>query len=585
LVALSEFTDLPLSRRPQLDSLEYLRWAEQIAAADGRIWVEYPEHAPGYPLFLGALLALGGSLTTIRATQAVIGSVSCVITARIAGRTLSPGAFLPAGLLQATYAPLIYLDTALLAEPLLIMFLLLAVDRVTSAATDRRSWFISGLALGVAAVIRPTALVLAPAFILATRMRNGSLVAALLAGIAVPVTPVVLQNWRISGVPLIQAYGVMNFYLGNTIASDGAARARPGGWWDALEAEASRAGVSRNEQDRYYVVRAIREIASSPGEYARLLLNKLAWMTQQEELRDTHSLHFFRAYAPWLMWLPGFGLALSLAAVAMLAVRTSKEPAWICWSLIWLSATVLFFVVGLRYRAPLVPLVVALAGFGVATLSTWIRLRRWKLVAAAALVGTVVFAGANLRTDDHSRNLAEEWALTGLSLQQEGSIAASADAYRRALAFDDRSSLAWDGLGVVLRSQGQEAAARDAFERAVQANDQYALAWYHVASARDQAGDVAGAILAFRRALAIAPERTDLVLAFGLTLHRERRLDEAEPLLLKAAARGEGRAHVALALSAIERRDVAQARHHAQEAVRLLPNDDRARELWRALSQ
>jgi hypothetical protein len=52
--------------------------------------------------------------------------------------------------------------------------------------------------------------------------------------------------------PMVQAYGGMNFYLGNRPAGTGMASARPGGEWDALEGEASRYGHGRNEQDAYY---------------------------------------------------------------------------------------------------------------------------------------------------------------------------------------------------------------------------------------------------------------------------------------------------------------------------------------------
>ena len=53
------------------------------------------------------------------------------------------------------------------------------------------------------------------------------MIAPLLLATATLVGPVMLQNWSTSGVPFIQAHGGMNFYIGNTVTSDGAARARP----------------------------------------------------------------------------------------------------------------------------------------------------------------------------------------------------------------------------------------------------------------------------------------------------------------------------------------------------------------------
>src|SRR5262245_6766727 len=65
IAAIAAFGSLPLFRNPQLDSLEYLLWARHLAER-GFVWPEYPEHAPAYPFFVGALLwAFDGSLTAV----------------------------------------------------------------------------------------------------------------------------------------------------------------------------------------------------------------------------------------------------------------------------------------------------------------------------------------------------------------------------------------------------------------------------------------------------------------------------------------------------------------------------------------
>jgi Flp pilus assembly protein TadD len=590
VLAVVQLGPLPISRTPQLDSMEYLLWARQIA--EGRwTWPAYPEHAPGYPFFLGALLAVTGqSLTAVRIAQATLGSLSCVLTARIAGRTLTPRAFLPAGLLQALYAPFIYLDTALLAEPLLVLLMLMALDLATRAGTHRATWMWSGVALGGAAVVRPTALVLLPAFSIAVwwQARRGDqpalgrAVAPLLIGVLLVISPVVIQNWRVSGIPLIQAYGGMNLYLGNTPQSDGAARARPGGWWDALEADASRAATSRDGEDRYFLQRTFSEISRDPLGYLRLLVNKAAWMTQDEELRDSHSLYFFQAAMPLLLGLPGFGIVFALALAGAFGLRDARAAVWVLLPLAALATTVIFLVVGSRYRAPMVPLIMALAGAGVIVIVQRVQSRNWPGVAAAGAVAVVAFLASDYRRDEPSRNLAEEWAFTGLALREEGQLAAAESALRRAISLDERSSFAWDGLGLVLQRRGDATAARAAFERAAALNDAHAAAWHHVGLMHDQRAAHEEALRAYRRALAVAPERTEFNLSYGLTLHRLGRLSEADPHLRKAAERGEGRAHVALAISALKLQNFEQARRHAREAVRLMPEYPLARNVLSA---
>jgi Sulfite exporter TauE/SafE len=59
LIVATQIADLPLSRTPHYDSLEYLSWTRRIAAGDFT-WPTFLRMALGYPYFLGALLALSG---------------------------------------------------------------------------------------------------------------------------------------------------------------------------------------------------------------------------------------------------------------------------------------------------------------------------------------------------------------------------------------------------------------------------------------------------------------------------------------------------------------------------------------------
>lgn len=510
LMAVQALGDLPISRTPQLDSAAYLAWARALLEHI-LYWPPYPEHAPGYPLFMAGILALGGSLTTVRVVQALLGAIGCVLTARIASRTLTPKAFLPAGLLQAAYGPLIYIDSSLLAESLFVFLLILALDLATSAETRRR-WLICGIVLGAAIVVRPTALVVVAAFAIVMALRMKRRVAlrfavSLAAGAAVVVAPIVLQNWRVTGVPMVQAYGGMNVYLGNRPSGDGAARARLGGEWDRLEGEASRTGTTRNDQDAYYLRRTLEEISAQPAAYTRLLGIKLMWTLQDEELRDTHSYYFFREALPMLRWLPSFGFVLALAAAGMLTARDPRRR-WLYAYIAAMLATTVFLVVGTRYRMPLVPALVAFAGAGIANTFDHLRARDWHRGGPLLAAVVVVFTLSQSRTDAASRNLAEEWAFTGLSLLQENRIEEAEAAYRHAIGRDD-SSFAWDGLGLVLQRRELRTAARDAFERAVRINPENATAWLHLGLAYEFLGHRPAALEAYRRALAIMPERTE----------------------------------------------------------------------------
>lgn len=588
VAAINWLGSVPLARSPQLDSLEYLLWAQHLSER-GFVWPEYPEHAPGYSFFVGALLLVfDGSLSAVRFVQATLASIGCVLTARIAARTLTPKAYLPAGLLQATYAPLVYLDTTILAEPLLIFLLTWSLDVATAAGDRRDRWFLAGLLAGLASIVRPTGLVMLAAYaaIYVWDHRGKSTtwrpLTTMLLGAVLAIAPVVLQNWRVTGMPLIQAYGGLNFYLGNTPTSDGGARARPGEQWDRLEGDASRFGTSRNDQDRYFVRKALGEIASDPLGYLWLLGNKAAWSLQNEELRDTHSYYFFRQAFPVLRWLPGFGVVLAIAMIALIFPSQFRSPRWIVVPLCALTLTLLFLVIGLRYRAPLVPLLCALAGGGFVLMVELVTARRWREVSIAGVVCLAAFGLAHVRSDAASRNLSEEWAFTGLALLGEGDLTGAEEAYRRALSLDSGSSYAHDGLGLVAQRRGRPSEAHTHFEHAVAVNAENALAWHHLGLTFEQSRDLKGAENAYRHSLAIAPERTDVVFALGNVLMLQGAMAEAETLLSKAASRGHPRAHLSLAIMSLQEKDTKRALPRAREAVKLMPTEGLA---WEVLAR
>jgi tetratricopeptide (TPR) repeat protein len=176
--------------------------------------------------------------------------------------------------------------------------------------------------------------------------------------------------------------------------------------------------------------------------------------------------------------------------------------------LVAMLATVAFLVVGTRYRMPIVPALIAFAGAGIATAIDRLRQREWKSAAALALIAVLAWGVARIRTDDASRNLAEESAFTGLSLLQEGKLEDAEQALRTAIGLDG-SSFAWDGLGLVLQRREMRSAASEAFARAVTINPMNATAWLHLGLSYEFLGNGRAAIAAYEKALSIMPARTE----------------------------------------------------------------------------
>src|SRR5688572_5072191 len=93
------------------DAATYDKWARTIAAGD---WLgsEVFFQAPLYPYLLGTLYAtLGDDPLLVRGFQCLLSAAACALLAGGTASLISPAAGLVAGLLLATYAPSIFLDT------------------------------------------------------------------------------------------------------------------------------------------------------------------------------------------------------------------------------------------------------------------------------------------------------------------------------------------------------------------------------------------------------------------------------------------------------------------------------------------
>src|SRR5262249_25847639 len=126
-IVAAELWRLALVRTPRLDSFEYVSWARRLASGDFA-WPVVSAHGPGYPFFPAGLLAVGsGALGAAIAMQAMVGALTAVLVAAAAREWFGARAGLLAGLTYAVYGPAVYLDTALLAEGLLIALLAFAL--------------------------------------------------------------------------------------------------------------------------------------------------------------------------------------------------------------------------------------------------------------------------------------------------------------------------------------------------------------------------------------------------------------------------------------------------------------------------
>jgi tetratricopeptide (TPR) repeat protein len=577
LAVAAELWNLPIVRTPKLDSSEYVSWARRLAAGDFA-WPVISPHGPGYPFFLAALLLLGsGSLSVAMAVQAIVGALTAVTLALAAREWFGSRAGLLAGLVYALYGPAVYIDTALLSEGLLIFLLAIPLLVLSREPVTRARAAAAGAALGAATLVRPTAALTAAAcvawLLLSVRRRQphaAALAAYLVVAALLVVSPAALENWSVSRSLSIQGYGGLNFYIGNSPLHAGRSVLRLGAGWDALNAEASRAGIADPAaQDRYYVAKTLAEIRRYPVAFMTLLAKKSLWVVQAEEVRDSHSFYFFAGQSRILRVLPRMAILFPLACVGALAMaRRRARASLLAYHAAAAAAGTVLLVIGMRYRMPLVPALAVAAGAGLTALADSVAARRIREAAMYASVALVAVLVSHRLSDPRNLNPAEEWAFTGSSLVTEHNLTEAEAAYRRALSLDESSGFAWDGLGLVHYDAGRLADARRAFDRAAALDPDSARATFHLALLDEREGRAPQAIAGYARALDLSPDDAEITRHLGTALGMAGRLEEARAQFrrLVQLTPSNGEAWLDLCLLSLDAHDVDAAAAALQSA-------------------
>ena len=174
------WVDKPLTH----DEREYLALSQSLAAGDGFVYGSGHEtgtaqqfgRAPLYPLFLAAIGAgahdYSSSPSRVKIAQALVGAIGVWIIGIIAIRTAGAAGGVAAALIAACYPPLVWIPAYVLSETLYstvalssILMLDAALDRVEvpGGRSAARRWSVaSGIAAGLAVLIRPAMLFFLP---------------------------------------------------------------------------------------------------------------------------------------------------------------------------------------------------------------------------------------------------------------------------------------------------------------------------------------------------------------------------------------------------------------------------------------
>lgn len=410
----------PLADRPAIDEASYDSWARQIAAGDvlGR---EIFFQEPLYPYVLGGIYALGGDDPSqqrqlARRVQAGLGALTAVLVALLGARLFGARAGALAGVGLALYLPAIWFAALLLKPslflPLLALFLLRLVD-----AERTRDWFVVGVLAGLGALLRGNMLVLTPVIALwplaralherSSRARGLWSAAAVIAGVALVLTPVALRNHHVGGRFVLTTSGAgTNFYGGNNLDNPygvatefdwvrGVPEHEAGDWRHEASRRAGRE-LDPTQTSAFWRDATLASMARAPLEHARILWRKLRLALNRYETPDNHFFAWDARYVPLLRApLPGFGVLgfLGLCGVALCvldALRRRRHGRALEVALVFALylATIVLTVMSDRVRLALLVTLAPFVGWFV------LELRRWRTAPRSMLIATPAFATA-----------------------------------------------------------------------------------------------------------------------------------------------------------------------------------------------
>ncbi|HMJ52731.1 MAG TPA: glycosyltransferase family 39 protein [Polyangiaceae bacterium] len=267
---------------PAADGVYYYTLASRMAEGLGSTWlwpdgkVTYAAHYPaGYPAILSLVYRwTGPSVAAAGWTNALIGSAGAVAAYRLALREARPRWALAAGLAVALHPALVMYTPAVMTEG--VTASLVALAAWAASCRSRRGAIALGLVVGVATLVRPQSLVLAPGFGLLAVAHSAPFLARLRrAALATVLALAACTPWTIRNCVRMNQCALVSFNGGWNLLI-GAHEQATGTFAPVHVPEACRTVWDEAEKDGCFGREARRIILREPGRWLGLVPAKLA---------------------------------------------------------------------------------------------------------------------------------------------------------------------------------------------------------------------------------------------------------------------------------------------------------------------
>ena len=267
---------------------EGLGYSDDLTLGGSVVWHPWCHYPVGYSAFLALFFKLFGASTAIPAVaDALTGAALALVTWRLARHALSDGRAAAAGFAVALHPGLILYAGLEMSEPLSAVLTLAAFWLAVRDARPRRGLVVGALVLGLAALVRPQALLCAPFLALvipgsadaaggerARDLAAGALLACALA--LLPVLPWTARNcMRMDRCALISTNGGWNLAIGSF--------PRATGRFETLRSsDGCREVTGQVQQDQCWFSYGLSQIAEHPAHWLGLIPAKLGFTFDHE---------------------------------------------------------------------------------------------------------------------------------------------------------------------------------------------------------------------------------------------------------------------------------------------------------------
>jgi hypothetical protein len=274
-----------------------LGYSDDLTIDGHLMWHPWAHYPVGYSAFLAAFYRVFGASHAVAAVaNALVGAALAVVTWALARHALDATRARIAGLIVAVHPGLILYAALLMSEPLAALLTLAAFWLAVRDDDRRRGLVVGALVLGVAALVRPQALLCAPFLGLLNRKtgrREGKVVAAqtfrssrlpvrfLLPVAACAIALVPVLPWTARNCAVMDGCALVSTNAGWNLAIGAFPRAT--GRFETLRSsDGCREVTGQVQQDRCWLDYGIDQIRAHPGRWLALVPAKLGFTFDHE---------------------------------------------------------------------------------------------------------------------------------------------------------------------------------------------------------------------------------------------------------------------------------------------------------------